>query len=180
MHQWEVWVLKLAMADISIRIPNTNERMKYVEDNFAAAQLLMGMKDTMYKPVGIDLKEYHPNNICLRLRQFDDGKSTLVELKTIKTETGYTDEKRKVDLEELAKYEVWGKMAVISFEYIIEVGEETVTILSQKIDPVGEFLKIESPSVEALNQILKELKVEDSEKIERNAAVLLGEKLGLI
>ena len=71
-------------------------------------------------------------------------------------------------------------MSVISFEYKLEVGEETVIILSQKIDPVGEFLKIESPSVEALNKVLKDLKVEDSEKIERNAAVLLAEKLGLI
>ena len=173
-------MLKLAMAEISIRIPNTDERIKYVEDNFVAAQLLMGIKDTMYKPIGVSLAEYHPNNICLRLREFDDGKSTLVELKTIKTETGYTDEKRTVDPEELTKYEVWGKMTVISFEYKIEVGEEIVTILSQKIDPVGEFLKIESPSVAALNKILKDLKVEDSQKIERNAAVLLGEKLGLI
>ena len=180
MYQWEVWMLKLAMADFSIRVPNTDERMRYVQDNFVGAQLLMGMKDTMYKPIGLILKEYNPNNICLRLRLFDDGKSTLVELKTIKTETGYTDEKRTVNPEELTKYEVWGKMSVISFEYKLEVGEETVIILSQKIDPVGEFLKIESPSVEALNKVLKDLKVEDSEKIERNAAVLLAEKLGLI
>ncbi len=177
------------MSDISVRIPITDSRQKYLEDNYVSLQNLPGLKDTMYKPVGVDLKNYHPNNVCLRLRQFSDTSASLTEIKTIKTNVGYADEKT-INLsgtpDEMQQkaiemgYEKWGKMSVISSEYKIKIEDETITVLSQTVDPVGIFLKIESPSQKSLNKLLIILQVKDNEKIEHNAAVLLGEKLGLI
>jgi len=143
----------------------------------------------MFKPFGANLKTYHPDNVCLRLRTIVDQPSTLVELRTIKTNTGYSDEKKlfgqgspeglKQKARELG-YEPWGEMTVNSTEYKLNINNNLITVLFQKITPIGEFLKIESPSVDALNQILKILTVSDTEKIARNSAVLLAEKMGLI
>lgn len=177
------------MSDISVRIPITDKRQKYLDGNYVSLQNLPGLKDTMYKPINVDLVNYHPNNICLRLRQFSDTSASLTEIKTIKTDVGYADEKtfhqsgtpeemkqKAIDME----YEEWGKMSVISFEYKLEIDDEVVIVLSQGIDPIGKFLKIESPSEKLLSKLLEILEVKVEEKIERNAAVLLGEKLGLI
>jgi hypothetical protein len=177
------------MSDISIRIPYTDSREKYLEDNYVSLQLLPGFKDIMYKPVGVDLKAYHPNDVCLRLRQFSDTSASLTEIKTIKNKTGYTDEKTfhisgtPNDMRQKAiemGYEEWGNMSVISFEYKLEIDDEVVTVLSQSIDPIDYFYKIESPSEKSLDKLLKILQVKDSEKIQHNAAVMLAEKFGLI
>lgn len=177
------------MSDISVRIPITDKREKYIEDNYISLTNLPGLQDTMFKPIGVDLKKYHPNNICLRLRQFSDTSASLTEIKTIKTDVGYADEKifhtsgTPQEMHQKATdmgYEEWGKMTVFSYEYKLEIDSDIVTVLSQALDPIGWFFKIESPSEKSLNKILAILEVSDDEKIERNAAVLLGEKLGLI
>lgn len=177
------------MSDISIRILSKPERIEYLENNSAAKRELPKIHDWMFKPMGITLDEYHPNRICLRLREFEDKTATLVELETIKADIGYQD-KRKIfgegesnDLKEKASnmgYEVWGEMLVSSVEYKILVDSEEVVVLRQTIDPIGEFLKIETGSEKALVELLGIFGVLDEEKIERNSAVLLGEKLGLI
>ena len=137
----------------------------------------------------MDLNQYHPNKICLRLREFSDGHASLIEIQTVKAVTGYSDEKKTfgegnlADLERIAKemnFEKWGEMSVNSTEYTMSNNGSTTIALVQNIIPVGEFIKIESPTAKAINNFLKELNVSEEEKIERNAAVLLGEHLGLI
>lgn len=177
------------MSDISVRIPCNDFRKSFLENNSLSKKLLPVIKDTMYKPVGVSLSKYHPNEVCLRLREFEDNESSLVEIKTIKKSTGYSDEKKtfgkgkKVELKKIASdmyFEKWGEMSVISTEYQIKIKDKFLVALLQNITPVGEFIKIESEAQEALDSLLVLLKVSNEEKIERNAAVLLAEHLGLI
>lgn len=177
------------MSDISIRIQSNQKRVEYLEKNFVSKKQLTKIHDWMFKPVGVDLNKYYPDKVCFRLREFENEVATLVEIETIKTDIGYQDKKKIVgegEVDELKKkaellgYEIWGEMNVNSIEYKISIDEMKVTVLSQKIDPIGEFIKIESESDKALIKLMKIFEVSKEEKIERNAAVLLGEKLNLI
>jgi hypothetical protein len=177
------------MPDYSIRIPVNNYRLQFLEKNGTNKQILSGITDIMYKPVGVDMRKYHPNKTCLRLRQSFGKESTLVEITTIKTGTGYTDDKKvfgegaTADLKKMAGemgYEPWGEMTVSSTEYTLPIGKNLVSCLYQEIKPVGKFIKIEAPSSSAISNTIKAFKVTNKEIIERNAAVLLAEKMGLI
>jgi len=177
------------MSDYSIRIPVNNYRLQFLEKNGTNKQLLSGITDTMYKPVGVNLGEYPPDKTCLRLRQSFGKESTLVEITTLKRGTRYTDEKNifgegnTADLKKIATkmgYEPWGEMTVSSTEYTVAIGKNLVSCLYQEIKPVGKFIKIEAPSSFALGNVIKAFKVTNSEKIERNAAMLLAEKMNLI
>lgn len=177
------------MADFSIRIPVNSFRTQFLEINSINKIMLSGLVDTMYKPLGADLRKYHPGRTCLRLRETFGQESTLVELKTIKTGMGYTDEKTvfgEGQTEELKKkakemgFEPWGTMTVTSTEYTLKIGKNLVTALLQEIKPIGKFIKIESSSSETLTKCLRALKVSSDEKLEKNAAVLLAEKMNLV
>jgi len=177
------------MTDVSVRIPVNNYRILYLEKNAINKVILSGVSDTMYKPVGADLKNYHPKIICLRLREIFGKPSSLTEIKTAHEEVGYSDQKNifaEGSTEELQakalemEYEVWGKMQVSSIEFTLKIGKNIVSVLLQEIKPIGKYLKIEAPNTEALRNCLKALRVEKREIINNNAAVLLAEKMGLV
>lgn len=177
--------------DYSIRVPVTRKRKKILEEKVVSKKKLSRIKDYLFKPAGIDLKVFHPDKKWIRLREFVEGDfpSTLIKGEVIKTPSGYMDKKDKLgkgktkDLFEKASklgYEKWGEVATTSTEYRLDIGGVTAEVLSQDISPIGTFLKIESETQKGLDRALELLKVKESEKIEKNAAVLLGEKLGLI
>jgi len=180
---------RIKQQDFSIRIPATDERIQVLEERCGTGIELPRITDIMYRPTNQSLEEFPPDKVCVRLRAFTDSDrpATLVKISTITTETGYTDQKEKLaegEVEELIKqaqnrgYEEWGRMSTISVQYDFTLPDGTViSILYQKIDPVGEFLKIESPTQEGLRQALVFLSASEEEKIEKNAAVLLAEKL---
>lgn len=182
----------MAEKDFSIRIPATPERMKLLEEKASERKLLFKIRDIMFKPVGIPLANYRPDQVCIRLREFIDetNPSTLLEIKTVKTDTGYTDEKRllgegkTLELLDRARelgYEQWGEMTTTSIEYKLDFGEGwAASVLSQEIVPVGIFLKIESLTQGGLERALELLSATQEERIEKNAAVLLAEKLSLL
>ncbi|MFA6602251.1 MAG: hypothetical protein WCT01_00455 [Candidatus Shapirobacteria bacterium] len=174
------------MSDYSIRFPTTKERLEKIEVITESKKLLPKITDLMYKPKGKGLDEYDPKLICMRLRVFEDQSATLVELRVIKKDVGYTDERTdygkgtkeelEVKLEDMG-YEFWGGMETTSWEYIIEVNREKVMVLYQENKPVGNLIKIEAPSYESLVKIMEILEITDEEKIERNMVALLAEKL---
>lgn len=175
--------------DISVRIPKNSFRIQYLEDNCVEKKQLSDLKDIMFKPVGVDLSNYNPSEICLRLRKFSDLSSSLTEIRSIKKKTGYSDERKlygKGDFKSLKTiaanmgYEIWGEMLVNSTEYMMRINGELVSAFCQKIIPIGEFIKIETSDMRTINLLLNSLKVSDDERIEKNSAVLLAERMGLI
>jgi hypothetical protein len=176
------------MSDYSIRFPTTIERLEKIEALTKSKKLLPRITDLMYKPISKGLDEYDPKLICMRLRVFEDQSATLVELRVIKKDVGYTDERTdygrgtKEEMEaklETMGYEYWGGMETTSWEYIIEVNSEKVMVLYQENKPVGSLIKVEAPSFESLVKTMETLGIRDEEKIERNMVALLAEMLGM-
>ena len=174
--------------DYSLRIPATEKRIKILEEKSTSKKLLPKIKDILFKPKEVPLTNFNPNNICIRLREFTDEHkpSTLLKLTFTKTKTGYTDEREDLGLGitkgllQKAKdlgYEKWGQVSTQSVEY--DLGNN-IQVLSQELKPVGTILKIESKTQSGLDKAMKLLSVHESEKIEKNAAVLLAEKLKLM
>lgn len=176
------------MSDYSIRFPATQERLEKIGTWAKTKKLLPRITDLMYKPKGKKLAQYNPKLICMRLRVFEDQSATLVELRVIKKEVGYTDQRTdygngtKEELEvklDTMGYEFWGGMETTSWEYVIEVNDQQVMVLYQENKPVGNLIKIEAPSYESLVETMKVLKIKDGEKIERNMVALLAETLNM-
>jgi len=177
--------------DYSIRVPANEERISILKTKALDEEMLTKIKDYVFKPKGVKLSDFHPNDVCVRLREFLEGGNlaSLAKITTTHTEAGYTDEKEKlgegkVD-ELLAKaeelgYEKWGEFATVSVQYSLDLEGEKVQVLSQELGVVGTFLKIEAETQEGLKKTLELLEAGEGERIEKNAAVLLGEKLGLI
>jgi adenylate cyclase class IV len=177
----------LGNMDYSIRIPATKERARILNTKAVSKRMLSRIKDYVFKPRGTSLADFHPDTVCVRLREFLEGdkQATLVKIVTTQTDAGYTDTKEEFgegSVEELVKnaeklgYEKWGEIATVSTEYDLGYAQ----VLSQELSTVGTFLKIESDTQDGLTRTLKLLKASEGEKIVKNAAVLLGEKLGLI
>ncbi len=177
--------------DFSIRVPTSEKRLAVLEQRCVAKRDLTPIMDIMFKPKGVDLADFHPGKTCVRLREFpaEEKPSTLVALKTVKAESGYSDERQKlgegetkelVSRAEAMGYEEWGRMKTKSTQFDLEFGENSAQVLSQQIDPVGGFLKIESPNQPGLREALELLSASEGEKISKNAAVLLAEKMGLV
>ncbi len=177
--------------DFSIRIPTTPDRIRLLKEKSVRSKSLSRIRDIMFKPSGIDLKDYSPDKVCVRLREFmeEDIPSTLVKLTTTKISDGYTDEKEKLGKGEtenlIAKakklgFEKWGEMSTVSTEYLLDFNGLKISVLSQEITPVGRYLKIESPSPNGLKKPLKLLGAKQNERIQENAAVLLAKKQNLL
>ncbi len=177
--------------DYSIRIPASEERIIELEERAVKKEQLTRVEDYVFKPEGIELKDFHPEKVCVRLRRFLEGdkEASLEKITTTLTELGYTDEKEKLgegEVNDLLKrarelgYEKWGEFATVSVQYSLNLGGEKVQVLLQELRGVGRFLKIEAGTQDGLNKALEVLQAGEEEKIEKNAAVLLGEKLGLI
>ena len=77
-------------------------------------------------------------------------------------------------------YEKWGEILTHSVEYNLDLDGQDVQVLLQEMTSLGTMLKIESETAEGLNMALELLEAGESEKIEKNAGVLLAEKLGLV
>lgn len=177
--------------DFSVRIPTTSVRIQLLKEKSVKSKSLSRIRDIMFKPSGADLKDYSPDKVCVRLREFmeEDMPSTLVKITTTKISNGYTDEKEKLgkgkteNLIAKAKrlgFEKWGEMSTVSTEYLLNFDGLMVSALSQKITPVGRYLKIESPNPNGLKKTLKLLGAKQSERIQENAAVLLAKKQNLL
>lgn len=182
----------MSNKDFSIRIPATPKRIQLLEKKSSEKRVLSRIRDVMFKPIGRKLTSYHPNKACIRLREFleEELPSTLVEIKTVKAKIGYGDKKRKfgkgktsglMAKAEKLGYEQWGEMFTVSTEYKLDFDNNLrATVLFQEITPVGKYLKIESLTQKGLEKALALLSATGEEKIERNAAVLLAEKLGFV
>jgi len=177
------------MADFSVRIPATPGRLNILETNCVEKKNLPPIKDFLFKPKTTDLKNYSPENICLRLREFPDKLSSLTEISTIKTEIGYSDFKKNLGIGKTSElinkakqkdFEKWGELDTSSTEYKIQIDNENITVLLQEINPVGKFLKVEAPSQEALKKAVLFLSATRKDIISQNAAFLLAKKMGLI
>lgn len=177
--------------DYSIRVSASDERVAVLEEKALEKEQLTRIKDYVFKPLGVELKDFHPDEVCVRLREFLEGENaaTLVKIVTTKTEAGYTDEKEKLGegkVDELLKkaeelgYEEWGRFATVSIQYTLDLGGEKVQVLLQDLEGIGKYLKVEAATQDGLRKAMEILKANEGEKIEKNAAVLLGEKLGLI
>ncbi len=177
--------------DYSIRIPATEERLKILDEKNVSKKSLSKIKDILLKPINTSLKDFHPDNVAVRIREFveEDKPATFIKMTFTKTDSGYTDQKEDYGngtVEELLQkakqmeYEKWGELETESIEYILNLNNQKVTVLCQNISPLGIFLKIESENQEALDQTLNLLNAQPDDKIEKNAAILLAEKLKLI
>lgn len=166
--------------DYSIRIPATPGRINRLEEMAKSIKPLPQLIDHLYKPVDKSLTEFSPDQICIRMRVFVNSSkpSTLEIIKTTKSETGYTDTKEILgqgnaeDLIRLAKnnnYEKWGEITTQSIEYQLDYAN----ILFQNLSPIGQYLKIESPTEQGLTKAMKLLQARKTEGIRTNAAVLL-------
>ncbi|MBU0569350.1 hypothetical protein KKB40_01035 [Patescibacteria group bacterium] len=149
--------------------------------------MLPRVKDYMFKPTGVELVNFPPNENCVRLREFVDGEkpSSLIKITVIRNKDGYSDKKKKLkdgktqELQIEAKkmgFEGWGVFMNTSFEYDLKFAQ----VLLEKLTPTGKFLKIESETQEGLKKTLALLGAKKEERISKNAAVLLAEKLKLI
>lgn len=179
------------VMDYSIRIPSTTERIALLESRCAKKTPLSALKDILFKPSGVTLKEFDPAKVAVRLREFsgEDKPSTLVKIAFTKTQTGYTDSTEELGRGETGAligrarelgYEKWGEVSRVSTEYLLDFNGEAVNIFVQELDPIGTFIKIETKTQESLDKALELLSATASEKIEKNAAVLLAEKLNLL
>lgn len=176
--------------DYSVRIPATKRRIKILEEKCVSKKKLTPIKDYLFKPTGVDLNKFHPNKVCVRLREFpeDNIASTLDKIISLKKGVGYSDEKESLGKGKTSKlldgfaekYEKWGELKTTSTQYLMRINGEKVKIFQQNLFPIGRFLKIEAESETALQHTLKLLKVKKTEIIKKNAAVLLAEKLKLI
>lgn len=181
----------MTKRDYSVRIPTTQERLEILEAEDPSPTDLPPIQDMMFKPKGVDMTEYHPGEIAVRLREFvdSDKDSTLMELKTILTDDGYTD-KRKIFGEGRAElliskaqemgYEEWGRMQTRSKMYDLDVEGAFAKVLYQQIGSVGSYLKLESPTQAGLAATLELLSVSEEKRIRKNATVLLAEQMRLI
>lgn len=178
----------MQVRSFSIRIPVTDERVRILDRTKTEKEVLTVVKDHLFKPKGQKLVEFNPKEICVCLREdlMESGRSDLTEIKTPKAQIGYYSDKRLIaegivtDLfrkaEELG-YEKWGELTTSSEEYIFP---NRVTVLWQMINPVGNFVKVESFTLSGFEEIMRLLSAGEEEKIEENAAVLLAEQMGLI
>jgi len=177
--------------DFSIRIPATDERISFLEKYCTSKKELPQIKDYLYKPIGVSLADFNPENVCVRIREFiDEAKpSTFIKLTIVKQEVGYSDEREEYgtgipgELFEKAKemnFEKWGEFSTHTFEFQISTGNNHCSVLLQDLDQIGKYLKIEAPDQETLVKTLALLKANESERIEKNAGVLLAEKMELI
>ena len=171
--------------DYSIRIPATKARISWIEENCKTKKELPKIVDYLYRPKNIALINFDPNDIVIRLREFVEEKkpAILIMMQFIKSNSGYTDKKTVIaegmskDLINKAKkldYIKWGVLKTHSVEYDLGKG---VKALYQQITLLGEFIKIESEKESELGKLLKKMNVTKKEAIEKNAAVLLFEKI---
>lgn len=171
-------------VDFSIRIPATEERIRLLSQVAKERKTLTPVRDYLMRPEKTKLADYRPEEICMRLRIYEAGDepALLDELKYVRSALGYTEErtcygtgevKELVDRAKAMGYVRWGTLQVRSEEYTIDGGTK---VLLQRICPVGEYLKIEAPSEEKLKEVLKMLGAEESERVVKNAAVLLYEQ----
>lgn len=176
--------------DYSIRIPSTPERIALLERQCAKRIPLSTIKDILFKPSGVSLKEFNPAKVAIRLREFaDERPSTLTKITTTKTQTRYTDSKEalgsgetKVLLRRARElgYEKWGEISNVNTGYLLNFDGEVVKVFVQELAPIGTFIKIETETREGLDRVLALLSATPDERIEKNAAVLLAEKLNLL
>jgi hypothetical protein len=173
--------------DYSIRIPASPDRIKILEQACLEKKSLPKIKDYLYKPKGVDIKNFHPKEVCIRLREFISQKkpSTLTKIMTTKTKSGYFDQKENLGVGKtdylITKarnlgLERWGEIHTTSTEYELKY----VNVLLQKQLPIGLFIKIESGEKVGLQKALKLLSANENEKINKNAAELLAEYLEII
>lgn len=164
------------MKDYVLRIKLTKKILGLIEKNSFDKEELPKITDFFYKPKGVPLKDFNPNRISVRERRFPD-RTTLNKLETIKTSVGYSTKKSKID--NLEKYELWGKFTCHSILYKIKVGSDVVDILHESFS-FGEHIKIEAKTLEVLNKTLKFFKVKKEDTIEKSSVVLLAEDMGLL
>lgn len=180
------------IKDYSIRVKSTAERDKILERSATGKKRLPQIEDVWVKPSSESLTSYHPSRIITRLRSYTDTNkpATLMELKFTPSEVGYSDERvifgegPKESLLKKAQeldYSAWGTVVTTSMEYNLDLeGGAKAQVLSQQIEPIGTFLKIESKTKDGLEKTLKLLKAEPEKTIEKNAALLTAEYLGLV
>lgn len=144
--------------------------------------------DYLFKPMDKNLKDFHPQTLCIRLREFtNENKPSKLEIitTTLNSQGGYTDSKELLaqgttpELLKIAKgnnYESWGELQTQSTEFKIAQSK----ILFQNLNPIGQFLKLESPTEEDILKLIKLLGFNKNAKIEKNAATLLANHLKLI
>ena len=177
--------------DYSIRIPATEERLKILDEKSISKKSLSKIKDILLKPTSIPLNDFHPDNVAVRIREFieENKPATFIKMTFTKTASGYTDQKEDYGngtVEKLLQkakqmgYEKWGELETQSTEYELNLNNQKVTVLCQNILPLGIFLKIESENQNTLDQALNLLNAKPDDRIEKNAAILLAEKLKLI
>lgn len=162
--------------DFVVRIKYSPEFENKIDSKAESKEELSEIKDRFFKPKGSDLSDFSPREVIIRNRIFPD-RETLVKINIIQTETGYTDTKE--DFEDLEGYEKWGEFNSYAVEYGIEVDGKEIPILIETFD-FGNYIKIESPSTNMLEKVLKELDLEQNKIIEKNSAELLAENMGKI
>ncbi|MFC1649527.1 hypothetical protein ACFL2C_02310 [Patescibacteria group bacterium] len=170
--------------DYSARTPVTHDRLEILKSKAKRVDHTK-IIDTVFKPVGIALKDFPPDRVWVRLRKFfgTNKPSSLIKVTVQKGEYDYTkeilgegsDDEMIQKAKELG-YEKWGVINLISEDY--KLG--STKIYYQKLSHIGEFIKIDSDTKENLDEVLKTLGVKKDEIITKNAAVLLTEKLKLI
>jgi len=173
--------------DFSLRVPSSKTRTAVLEKFCKSKKQLTRIKDYLYTPNGESVKSFDPNYKWIRLREFleDDLPATLTRGEVILTNEGYSDKKEKLgtgtlgEMKKLANknnFKLWGEIATVTIEFDLGYAQ----VLSQNLTSIGEYLKIESETEEGLKKVMELLDIKVSEKITKNAAVLLAEKKGLI
>lgn len=171
--------------DYSVRVKAEEGNKIRLDSDNLGKRMLPRIKDSLFKPKGVELKDFNPGIVCIRLRVFEDGRASLIKLRTINVGLGYSDEREdlgkgeEVELLKIAEekgWEKWGELENSSTEYT----KEGYRVLIQEVQPLGSYLKIEAESEEKLAEAIKWLGIDKSGLIEKNAAALLAEKMGLV
>ena len=162
--------------DFVIRVDYLSELEDEIESKAESKQELSEIRDEFYKPEGTELPDFSPRDVIVRKRTFPD-RETLVKINIIQQSLGYTDTKE--DVESLEGYEKWGEFTSYAIEYQMKIGKETVSVLVEKFS-FGDYVKLEAPSREVLNDIIGEIGLDESQIIEKNSAELLAEDMNKI
>ncbi len=162
--------------DFVVRVNYSTKLEKKIESKAEGKQELGEIRDQFYKPEGEELSDFSPRDIIVRKRTFPE-KETLVKINIIQKPLGYTDTKREV--ESLETYEKWGEFTSSAVEYRMKIRGNDVSVLIETFS-FGKYVKLESSSMEVLNEVIKEFGLDESQIIEKNSAELLAEERNII
>ncbi len=175
--------------DFSARFPSSSEIERICEDTCIDKRSVT-YTDEFYYPAGKDVSiDFNPRDVVIRLRVYEDSAKlpVLEKVDYITRDNGYYEmvdflgeAEYQTLLKRVAKfqYKPWGKLRTESTLYYFKMNDEEVIVEIQRLENLGEYVKIKAPKKGYLEDTLTLLNVQKESIIKTNAAALYYESVG--